>query len=361
MNIERTPEEHANGSSHLNDAVWHRLPHECIDGTLAAIIDAKKNDPQSIGVQMLVPSALGQGSWRILTIQTGMSIMLADLGYQESRRIEVPGEHLIKIRIMLSGSLQAEYSGITINGAGAYLEYYPVDLSSSYCLAGGVPIRMVVISVSPATLIQTLGLTELALPQELRPLTGSHAGSPKSLNIRLGPELTRAAYEMLYSLSIVSPRLVRPYLQARATEILSLVVTQLDRTQDRENLNLRVTPRDVDRVYQARGLLYECYREPMTISMLARAVGINQTKLKALFRAMFDMTIGEFIQKRRMEIAVDLLHDFDLSIAQVAYKVGYNHPANFSAVFKRFHGHLPRETRQAGGYLQFVPGDNAKS
>jgi AraC-like DNA-binding protein len=338
-----------------DDASWHLLSHDFVDGKLAPILGAQAADSSTLGAQIIVPSLLGQGVWRFIALQDGVSVMLADLEYKEDRHIEVPGEHLIKIRIMLSGQLKTDKLDIHIDGTGAYLEYYSPSAGGGYVLSGGSPVKMVVISILPEKFSEIIKFLPEEIPDILYPLVEPESSISKSINIRIGPELSRAANDMLYSLTIIMPRLVRSYLYAKAIEILSVLVTQIDRLNDAPLHHVKATPRDMDRIYQARDILYQNYCKPPTIPSLARIVGINQTKLKSLFRITFDMTVGDFIQKRRMEKALELLHDFDLSIAQIAYEVGYSHPANFSAVFKRFYGHLPRDARTAGGYMQCAP------
>jgi AraC-like DNA-binding protein len=71
-------------------------------------------------------------------------------------------------------------------------------------------------------------------------------------------------------------------------------------------------------------------------------VGLNQTKLKASFRETLGFTIYDYILERRMERAAEMLLTGEYAVAQVAYAVGYEYPANFTAAFKRYFGQLPR-------------------
>jgi AraC-like DNA-binding protein len=101
--------------------------------------------------------------------------------------------------------------------------------------------------------------------------------------------------------------------------------------------------RDRRRVHEARDYLAQHYASPPTIPQLARMVGMNQTKLKAAFKQLLNLTIYEYVLHRRMEVAAQLLVEAELSVAEVAYRVGYEYPANFSCAFKRYYGRLPRD------------------
>jgi AraC-like DNA-binding protein len=46
--------------------------------------------------------------------------------------------------------------------------------------------------------------------------------------------------------------------------------------------------------------------------------------------------------------ARELLRDRSLSIAEVAEAVGYNHPTNFTAAFRRYFNQLPKQMRRSG-------------
>lgn len=44
-----------------------------------------------------------------------------------------------------------------------------------------------------------------------------------------------------------------------------------------------------------------------------------------------------------MEYAVELLKEGQLSIAEIAYKTGFDHPPYFTRVFKKYYGATPSE------------------
>lgn len=75
-------------------------------------------------------------------------------------------------------------------------------------------------------------------------------------------------------------------------------------------------------------------------------VFLNEQKLKAGFSKYYHMSIGEYTNHIRMNIAVNLLSTTDLSIEDVAYKVGYNYSANFSKMFKKTYGKTPLKFRR---------------
>jgi len=93
---------------------------------------------------------------------------------------------------------------------------------------------------------------------------------------------------------------------------------------------------------QVRDILYSEFKCPPTVSVLARRVGTNTSKLKQLIRQFFDTTPYGIVLERRMHHAHDLLKTENYSIAMVAEAVGYQHASNFSAAFMRYFGYSPK-------------------
>ena len=96
---------------------------------------------------------------------------------------------------------------------------------------------------------------------------------------------------------------------------------------------------------KARQLLRHRYDQPHTMHSLARAVGLSAGHLRRRFKATFGCTPMEFLGRVRMEQAAQLIQGGDLSIKEVARKVGYRDANNFSTAFKRFHGAPPQSHR----------------
>ena len=73
---------------------------------------------------------------------------------------------------------------------------------------------------------------------------------------------------------------------------------------------------------------------------------------KGMFQRIFaiitDMTLSEYIRKRRLtQAAYDILNT-DAKIIDIAVKYGYNSATAFSAAFKNFHGITPSYARACG-------------
>jgi YesN/AraC family two-component response regulator len=107
------------------------------------------------------------------------------------------------------------------------------------------------------------------------------------------------------------------------------------------------TPNDEGPLRKAHHLLQHRFDQPHTTTSLARAVGLSATSLRRRFKEAFGSTPMAYLEQVRMEEAVHLVKEVDLSIKEVARKVGYRDANNFSTAFKRFHGNPPQFHRRA--------------
>lgn len=78
------------------------------------------------------------------------------------------------------------------------------------------------------------------------------------------------------------------------------------------------------------------------ISDMAVQLGTNSTTLRRAFKATYGMTLMDYIRKQRLEAARIMLREGKFQIAEIAYRVGYSNPANFTNAFRRQFGYAPK-------------------
>lgn len=81
------------------------------------------------------------------------------------------------------------------------------------------------------------------------------------------------------------------------------------------------------------------------LAMLAQGAGLGISTLKQRFSETYNQSVFAFLQEIRLSRAYEQLHTSDLSIAQIAYAAGFNHPGNFSTAFRRKFGLSPGMVR----------------
>jgi AraC-like DNA-binding protein len=97
-----------------------------------------------------------------------------------------------------------------------------------------------------------------------------------------------------------------------------------------------------DKAYEARRILATTGGPLPTLAELAGAVGTSETTLRRLFKAAFGVGIVEFARNERLDASRVMLRENRFRIAEVAYRIGYSSPANFTIAFKKRFGYPPK-------------------
>ena len=112
------------------------------------------------------------------------------------------------------------------------------------------------------------------------------------------------------------------------------------------NRHFKLTAYDANAIQKAYEILTKEACNPPTIKSLSKRVFLNEQKLKAGFSARYHMSIGEYTNSLRMAMAENLLSTTELSIEEIAKRIGYNYSGNFVKMFKKVHGKTPLAFRK---------------
>lgn len=132
------------------------------------------------------------------------------------------------------------------------------------------------------------------------------------------------------------------YSQAKAMELMCLVINQMKFDEQRGVSKAALPARKVKRLHEVRDLLSQHYADHITLDKLAKQVGLGKTTLTSGFLKLFGLSIFDYIQQERMSRAYELLQSREHSVIEVAQAVGYNHHSNFSNAFRHYYGCTPQ-------------------
>lgn len=90
------------------------------------------------------------------------------------------------------------------------------------------------------------------------------------------------------------------------------------------------------------------FREPISLRDVARAVGLTPGHLTTAISRRTGRTVQQWITERRMQEARRLLADTDLTVSEIAGRVGYREVGYFVRRFRVVHGVPPAAWRRAG-------------
>ena len=97
---------------------------------------------------------------------------------------------------------------------------------------------------------------------------------------------------------------------------------------------------------RARSFIEDHFQERLRLSTVAREVGMTPQHLHRLFQHYLHCTPGDYLWTLRAERALHLLHQTGMSVAEIAYEVGFQSADHFSRFMKQRHGHPPTVLRR---------------
>ncbi|HLQ70414.1 MAG TPA: AraC family transcriptional regulator [Bacillota bacterium] len=108
----------------------------------------------------------------------------------------------------------------------------------------------------------------------------------------------------------------------------------------------------VESIQKAIEYMEKNIMEDIKIDSIANQANVSPYHFQRTFAVLTEMTVGDYIRKRRLTLAGKELLTTDAKIIDVAYKYGYDTPEAFSKAFRRQHKVTPSEARKNKGKLQ---------
>lgn len=135
----------------------------------------------------------------------------------------------------------------------------------------------------------------------------------------------------------------RAYLESKVIELMALVLDHQVAIQQGDVKKVALKPEQVERIHHARKLILQNLSKPLSVAELSRQVGLNQFLLKQGFHQVFNTSPWKMGRDERLEAARQLLAAQDISITEVACRVGYANLCSFSEAFKRKFNISPKQ------------------
>lgn len=92
----------------------------------------------------------------------------------------------------------------------------------------------------------------------------------------------------------------------------------------------------------------ERYADPdMSLALLSKRFGMSESNLSKFFKSYQGVNFSEYLEWLRLSAAEELLLGADMTMSQVAARVGYSSPTSFYRAFKRRYGVSPTDWAQS--------------
>lgn len=109
----------------------------------------------------------------------------------------------------------------------------------------------------------------------------------------------------------------------------------------------------IESLQRAIDYMEEHLRDDISIEEIARQANSSVFHFQRTFALLTDISIGDYLRRRRLSLAAQELTSSDIKIIDLAYKYGYDTPEAFSKAFRKQHGVTPTEARKGIGKLRF--------
>jgi AraC-like DNA-binding protein len=112
------------------------------------------------------------------------------------------------------------------------------------------------------------------------------------------------------------------------------------------------------RMLRARDAMDRAFAQPLDVGALARVAHASPAHFSRQFRATFGETPHRYLQRRRVERAMELLRETERPVTEICFDVGFNSVGTFSRTFCGIVGEPPSAYRARfadGGAALRVP------
>jgi AraC-like DNA-binding protein len=100
------------------------------------------------------------------------------------------------------------------------------------------------------------------------------------------------------------------------------------------------------RMLRARDTMDRAFARPLDIPAVARVAHVSPAHFSRQFRATFGETPHRYLQRRRVERAMELLRETDRPVTEICFDVGFNSLGTFSRTFREVVGDAPSSYRR---------------
>jgi len=133
----------------------------------------------------------------------------------------------------------------------------------------------------------------------------------------------------------------RLFLLSKSIELLVLQAESIYQEQS-ASIPFSLSQSNRDKLFAAKTFVEERLHQPPSLADVAKAVALNEYKLKKGFKQLFKQTVYGYLTQLRLEKAYLLLQDGALTASEIGFQLGYSSPQHFHTAFKKKFGVPPK-------------------
>lgn len=289
---------------------------------------------------------LGSGRYEFCGLSKGFFITFGDMEVGTPQLVHMSFPDTLRVYVTSNGDCDygAEQDNcVSLDAPNTAILIQPADAPPTKATFAGCT-RFVCVFIHREALKSLHAGGEHELPAVLQSFLEGDLESTVARTLPLGAALLRCLEDV--HASALDGLRRRLFLQSKAVEILCQAIDALEHSESFGSPDTtRLTARGV---MKAQRLLMENFVAPPSLEDLAHEVGLSRSGLCAGFRQILGQSVFDYTQELRMQHALSMLSERNVSIAQIAYAVGYNRASSFSVAVQRHFGATPSELRKRG-------------
>ncbi|WP_109301434.1 helix-turn-helix transcriptional regulator [Aquimarina sp. AU474] len=130
------------------------------------------------------------------------------------------------------------------------------------------------------------------------------------------------------------------FFRSQITALLSHFFGQLAILHDTDT-----KPHHRDKLNEVKEILLANLENPPSLTELSKQIGLNTTKLKKEFKAVFGVPVFKYLQNERLSSAHKLIREKEATVQEAAWQVGYDSLSSFSNAFAKKFGYRPSQIK----------------
>lgn len=214
----------------------------------------------------------------------------------------------------------------------AHVRIIPLHLDSEVKFSKQVHVEQITILVETAYLKQFLGTGQTKFSYLF------NLEKTFWIDEFMSPEIATLVDEVVNSSEVSLPDF---YYRLKSLELLYFLFRNLSL---RESVSCQhMTTKEIEAIYRVRNAIAASLDKALPVKELAQLSGMNEFKLRKLFKQVFGKGLYPYFQHLRMQEAARLLKEERLSVSETGYRFGFTNLSHFGRLFEKHLGIKPKK------------------
>lgn len=298
-----------------------------------------------------IPEEVGTGTIKAISFSNGVGIMDVDIRLKEDVRFELNQSLVQPLEIIFNreSKISHEFSGRGKVSEINHLESAIFSCNGKYGnvlnLKANEPISFFNLEINRKSFEEKIESFLPEMNEDLedlfRDVNGINLFFHKghySLDIAECIEEINESEDIGFTKSV--------FIEGKCFEILAYHLRQYVEDASPEHKRTVLRQATVVKIEEAADSITNNLEQATNILALSKKVGVNQNTLQNGFQSLYGLSVKEFTQNKRMEMARHLMETTELNITEITYRIGINSRSYFSKLFKERYAMSPKQYLQ---------------